>query len=158
VLDGVHIGATCRIQLNRPGAAAIQTYVKWLWPFVSYTPFTQYNRFWNRLYNRFDNRLYHANKHLSSWETGCQTGWTNSHCSFSRLSDGFDKAGHQTGLTTGWMFVYTIQLVVKPVWKPVWQQVVSCKRGYTFSPTMNSDKTTHVDLHIYMPVQQSFHK
>ena len=28
VLDGVHIGTTCRIQLNRPGAAAIQTYVK----------------------------------------------------------------------------------------------------------------------------------
>jgi len=50
--------------------------------------------------------------------------------------------GCQTGLTTGWMFVYTIQPlvqlhgctieqpVVKPVWQPVWQQVVSCKRGY----------------------------
>jgi len=37
--------------------------------------------------------------------TGCQTGF-------------------QTGLTTGWMFVYTIQ--------PVWQQVVSCKRGFSF--------------------------
>ena len=38
------------------------------------------------------------------------------------------------GLTTGWMFVYTIQpavqSVVKPVWQPVWQQVVSCTRGF----------------------------
>ena len=47
----------------------------------------------------------------------CQPFWTNSHCSFNRLS-------------TGWMFVYTIQPVVKPVWQPVWQQVVSCKRGF----------------------------
>jgi len=36
---------------------------------------------------RFDNRLYRVNKH---------------------------PAGCQTGLTTSWMFVYTIQLVVKP--------------------------------------------
>jgi len=37
---------------------------------------------------------------------------------------------HQTGLTTGWMFVYTIQPVVKqvwqPIWQPVWQPIVSC--------------------------------
>jgi len=58
------------------------------------TPFTRYNRLSNRLYNRFDNRLYYVNKH----PTGCQTG-----------------------LTTGWMFVYTIQPVVKRVWQPVWQ-------------------------------------
>jgi len=38
----------------------------------------------------------------------------------------------QPDLTTGWMFVYTIQPVVKPVWQPVWQQDVSCKRGFTF--------------------------
>jgi len=31
---------------------------------------------------------------------------------------------HPTGLTTGWMFVYTIQPVVQPVVKPVWQPVV----------------------------------
>jgi len=31
-----------------------------------------------------------------------------------------------TGLTTGWMYVYTIQPVVKPVGQPV----VSCKRGF----------------------------
>jgi len=36
-----------------------------------------------------------------------------------------------TGLTTGWMFVYTIQPVVKPVVQPVSQPVVSCKRGFT---------------------------
>jgi len=41
------------------------------------------NRLYNRLYNRFDNRLYRVNKH----PTGC-------------------------GLTTGWMFVYTIQPAV----------------------------------------------
>jgi len=45
-----------------------------------YTPFTRYNR----LYDRFDNRLYLVNKR----PTGCQTR-----------------------LTTGWMFVYTIQPV-----------------------------------------------
>jgi len=32
-----------------------------------------------------------------------------------------------TGLATGWMFVYTIQPVVKQVIQPV----VSCKRGFT---------------------------
>ena len=47
----------------------------------------------NRLYNRFDNRLYRVSKH----PTDCQTGG-------------------ETGLTTGWMFVYTIQPVVKPAW------------------------------------------
>ena len=60
-----------------------------------------YSRLSNRLSypfdNRFDNRLYHVNKH----PTGCQTG-----------------------LTTRWMFVYTIQPVVKPVVQPVWQPVV----------------------------------
>jgi len=49
-----------------------------------------------RLYNRFDNGLYRVNKH----PTGCQTGLT-------------------TRLTTGWMFVYTIQPVVKPVVQPL---------------------------------------
>jgi len=32
-------------------------------------------------------------------------------------------------MTTGWMFVYTIQPVVKPVIQPVRQPGVSCKRG-----------------------------
>ena len=42
-----------------------------------------------------------------------------------------ERHGCQTGceacLTTGWMSVYTIQ----PVVKPVWQTVVSCTRGLT---------------------------
>ena len=42
-------------------------------------PFTRYNLLSNRLLNRVDNRLYRVYKH----STGCQTG-----------------------LTTGWMFVY----------------------------------------------------
>ena len=55
---------------------------------------------------RFDNRL-------SGLTTGC-------------IHDtAVCQTGCQTGLTTGWMFVYTIQPVVKPDWQPV----VSCKRG-----------------------------
>jgi len=65
------------------------------------------NRLLNRFHNRYDNRLYRVYKH----STGCQI----------RLA---------TGLTTGWMFVYTIQPVVKPVVQPVWRPVVSCKRGF----------------------------
>ena len=55
-----------------------------------------------------------------------------------QLSNGFDNwfdkrlyrvykysTGCQTGLTTAWMFIYTIQ----PVVKPVVQLVVSCKWG-----------------------------
>jgi len=56
------------------------------------------NRLSNLFHNRFDNRLYCVYKH----SMGCQTG-----------------------LTTGWMFVYTIQPIVKPVVQPA----VSCKRG-----------------------------
>ena len=57
-----------------------------------------------RLSNQFNNRLYRVN----NYPTYCQTS-----------------------LTTGWMFVYTIQPVVKPVVQPCWQQVVSCKWGFT---------------------------
>jgi len=56
---------------------------------------------------RFDNRL---NEQLFV-QHGCQTRLT-------------------TGLTTGWMFVYTIQPAVNPVVQLVWQPVVSCKRGF----------------------------
>jgi len=40
VLDGVHIGATWRIRLNRPCAPAMRPYVKLLWPLVlwAYSP------------------------------------------------------------------------------------------------------------------------
>jgi len=34
LLDGVHTGATWRIRLNRPCAAAIRPYVRLLWPLV----------------------------------------------------------------------------------------------------------------------------
>jgi len=71
------------------------------------TLFTRYSRLSNRLYNRFDNRLYRVNKHptglsnrlsnpvvvkpglttvLNEQPLFVQPGWTNSYCSFNRLS------------------------------------------------------------------------
>jgi len=87
------------------------------------TPFTRYSRLsnrlynwlWNRLYNRFDNRLYRVNKHPTGCQTGCQTGLTT---------------GLTTVLNEQWLFV---QPVVKQIWQPVSQQVVSCKRGFTYA-------------------------
>jgi len=67
-------------------------------------PFTPYNLLSNRLSNWFDNRL---NVCIHD-TTGCQC-----------------QRGCQT--TNGWMFVYTIQPVVKPVVQPVSQLVVSCR-------------------------------
>ena len=49
-----------------------------------------------------------------------------------------------TVLTTGWMFVYTIQPVVKPVVQPVWQPVVSCKRG--FRPTIRQHQARYDEI------------
>jgi len=89
-----------------------------------YTPFTRYsrlsnrwqpavsckqtsNRLSNRLSNPFDNRL-------------VQPCWTNSHCSFNRLSNRVVQPVWQPA-------VYTIQPVVKPVWQPV----VSCIQTFT---------------------------
>ena len=107
---------------------------------LHYTPFTRYNRLSDRLHNRSDNRLYH---------TGLTTGLTTvlneqplfvqpvvKPGSTTGLTTGciHDTAGcHtscQTGLTTGWMFVYTIQLVVKPLWQPV----VSCIQTFNLLP------------------------
>ena len=58
----------------------------------------------------------------SVWQTSCQTGCTTS------LTTGciHDTAGCQTDCQTGWIFVYTVQ----PVIKPDWQQVISCRRGF----------------------------
>jgi len=71
-----------------------------------------------QLSNRLSNRL---------WQPVWQPCWTNSHCSFNGLSNRvvqpvwqpavytiqpFCQTGCQTGLTSGWMFVYTIQPVV----------------------------------------------
>jgi len=83
-------------------------------------------------YNRFDNRLYGVNKHP------CQPCWTNSHCSFNRLSNpawqpcwtnscSFNRLSNQVVQPVWQPAVYTIQ----PVVNPVWQQVVSCKGGFT---------------------------
>jgi len=83
----------------------------------SKTPFTRYNR----LSNGFDNRIENRVERTAVRSTGCQTG----------LYNRFDKHG----LTTGWMFVYTIQPVVKRIWQPVWQWVwqlvVSCIQTFT---------------------------
>ena len=119
----------------------------------SKAPFTQYNLLSNRLSNRFDHRLYRVYKHSTrlneQWlfvHHGCQTGCTmrfdnwlkeqlfvQHGCQtglYNRFDNGVERtAVRSTRLTTGWMFVYTIQPVVKPVVKPVWQLVVSCKRG-----------------------------
>jgi len=81
---------------------------------------------YNRLSNPFDNRLYRVYSRLSVrlsnrlynhvWQPAVSCKQTS-----NRL----------TGLTTGCMFVYTIQPVVKPVVQLVWQPVVLCKRGLT---------------------------
>ena len=62
--------------------------------------YTRYSRLSRRLSNGFDNRFDNRVKRTAVHSTGCQTGLYNQ----------FDKHG----LTTGWMFVYTIQPVLKP--------------------------------------------
>jgi len=56
-----------------------------------------------------------------------QPCWTNSRCSFNRLSNRVVQPVWQLALCM-------IQPVVKRVWQPVnvWQQVVLCKRGLRF--------------------------
>jgi len=44
-----------------------------------------------------------------------------------------DRTDCQTGWTTGWMFVYTMQ----PIVQLVWQQVVLCKRGFNLSDAVS---------------------
>jgi len=93
----------------------------------------------NRLSNGFDNRL---NEQWLFVQHDCQTGLYNRFDKHSLTTvctarynnllneQLFVQHGCQTslttGLTTGWMLVYTILPVVKPVWQPV----VSCKWGY----------------------------
>jgi len=99
-----------------------------------YTPFTRYSRFSNRLYNRFDNRLYCVNEQ----PTGC--GFDNR---VERTATVRSTVLNEQSLfvwqpavytiqqfvkpVTDWMFVYSIQPVVKPVWQPV----VSCIQTFT---------------------------
>jgi len=82
---------------------------------------------------------------------GCQTGCTATVCSTmlneqplfvqpvvkpSCTTGLTTDCIHDTaGLTTGWIFVYTIQMVIIPVW----QQVASCKRGLTFAIKVHCD-------------------
>jgi len=87
---------------------------------LHYTPFTRYNRLSNRFDNRFDNRVERTATVIS---TGCETGL------YSRFVNRLYTPYCRLSNRTGWMFLYTIQ----PVVTPVWQQVVSCKRG--FRPT-----------------------
>jgi len=104
----------------------------------------------NWLSNPLDKRLYRVYSRLSNQvvQPVWQPCWTNSlflqhnpvertvAVRSTRLSNPFDNrlyrvyehsTGCQIGLTTGWMFVYTIQPAVKPVVQPV----VPCKRGIT---------------------------
>jgi len=53
---------------------------------------------------------------------------------YNRLSNGLSNRLYNwtagCTMTTGWIFVYTIQPLVQPLVKPVWQPVVSCKRRF----------------------------
>ena len=88
-------------------------------------------------YNRIDNRVYRVYKHSTGCQTRLTTGLTNGCIVYTagcqagcttrfdnQLNEQllFVQHGCQTGLatsmTTGWMFVYTIQPVVKPVLQP----------------------------------------
>jgi len=91
----------------------------WKMWILSQAPFIWYNRLSNRLSNQFDNRFYHVYKHSTGCQTriaytaSCQTSctmWFDSSLTNSCL---FNTVVNR--LTTGWMFVYTIQPVVKPV-------------------------------------------
>ena len=88
-------------------------------------PFTRYNLLSNRLSIGFDNRLYR----VAGCQTGCTTRFDN------RLNEQWLFVQHGTG----WMLVYTIQQVVKPVVQPV----VSCKRG--ISLTSDGRRLNEVD-------------
>ena len=83
-------------------------------------------------------QLYRVYKHSNGCQTSCTTQFDN------RLNEQwlFIQHGCQTGLTTGWMFVYTIQLVVKPVVQPV----VSCKRGFSLF-AHRTIIISHIQLH-----------
>jgi len=98
------------------------------------------------LYTRY-NRLsmYHVYKHSTGSQTrlttscivytaGCQTGCTTRFDNQLNEEWLFVQHGCQTGCQTSWMFLYTIQPDVNPVWQPV----ASCKRGITVLPSGDS--------------------
>jgi len=93
-----------------------------------YTPFTWYNR----LSNRIDIRLYRVKKHPTRLTTRLTTMLNEQPlfvqpvvkpgCTTSLITGCIhDTTGCQTGLRTGWMFVYMIH----------WQPVVSCIQTFT---------------------------
>ena len=61
----------------------------------------------------------------------------------NRLSNGFDNC---------WMFVYTIQ----PVVKPVWQQVVSCKQGLRNNGRMKMKVTGWLGFMLKMAIKMVY--
>jgi len=82
------------------------------------SPFTRYNL----LSNGFDNPLCDVYKHSTGSQTnltgGCivyTAGFTTRFHNRLNKQWLFIQHGCQTGLANGWMFVYTIQPVVKPV-------------------------------------------
>jgi len=77
-----------------------------------------FNRLSNQFDNRFDNRLYRVYSQLSTgcivYTAGCQTGCQGG-CT-TRFDNRLHRVnkhptGCHTSLTTGWMFVYTMQPV-----------------------------------------------
>jgi len=77
----------------------IQSVVKAVWEPVERTA-VRSTRLSNRVWQPFE------------WTVAVRSTWLS-----NRLT---------TRLTTGWMFVYMIQLAVKPGVQPFWQPVVSC--------------------------------
>ena len=129
-------------------------------------PFTRYNLLSNRfdrLSNRFDNRVNFYIHDTTGCQTRCQpvvqpdltravrstrlshrvcqTGLSNTvwqPVERTAVHSPVCQTVCQTRLTTGWMFVCTIQPVVKPVVQLDWQPVVSCKRGFTVKRSVSS--------------------
>jgi len=95
--------------------------------------YTRYNRLSIPLWNLFDNRLYRVHKWLRVWQpaVSCIQPVVKPVWQPVERTVLFVQHGSQTRLT-GWMFVYTIQPVVKPV--------VSCKRGFDRHPLTSSSR------------------
>jgi len=107
--------------------------------------YTRYSRLSNGFDNQFDNRVERTDCSFNMVvkpvvQPALTTGFTtmlNEQPLFVQpvVKPGctrYSRLSNQSRLTTGWMFVYTIQPVVKPVWQRAWQQAVSCKRGFKF--------------------------
>ena len=92
----------------------------------------------NWLSNEFDNQLNVCIHDTTGCQTSCTTQFDN------RLNEQWLLIQHgcQTGLTTGWMFVYTIQPVVEPA--------VTCKRGLiVFQLTQLADSKFQLSITVF---------